>query len=62
MAKMVLVSQENRVLLEQAKQALKEFLGSLGSHIIQELKETQEVQEHRSQDQRESEPPDLQAT
>ena len=58
MVKTVLVSQENRGLLE--REDLQECRGSLGSRIIQELLERQDPLGHQSQDPQESEPPDLQ--
>ncbi len=57
MVKMVLVLRENRGLLE--REDLQECLESQDLLIILEVRE---VQEHQSQDPRESEPPDLQAT
>ena len=50
---------ENRGLLE--REDLQECLESQDLLIIQELLGALEVQEHQSQDPRESEPPDLQA-
>ena len=58
MAKTVLVSQENRGLLE--REDLQECLGSLGSRITQERLDAQDQLGHQSQDPRESEPPDPQ--
>ena len=57
MVKTVLVLRENRGLLE--REDLQECLESQDLLIILEVRE---VQEHQSQDPRESEPPDLQAT